>query len=613
MGKYTNADIKRIANAMRRQAADNPERPYALMIGAGCSKSAGIPLAGALVEEIKVTYRHEIERVLGTDCDDDYGACMAALSASEVRAVLKPYLDDAGVNWAHLGIACMIRAGYIGRVLTFNFDSVLARACGLLGLYPATYDFVTGVSTRTNFIVTPAILHLHGQGHGLALLNSAEETQEHAENLRPLLTDTLSRHPMLVAGYSGESDAVFNVLADVFDGEQRFCWAGHDTDCPEHVSTLLSKRVGSSEYIGEADADQFFVDLATELGCWPPKLFTNPYAHMLRELDPVIDYPGPDTDLLSETRTELEARAKEADAEQDTARDLLMKGDYQGVIDKLGEDPETEEDRHILGYALMRMANALNERIGPDFTSNDRKTMLALYDQASHYLTNDHTTFYNWGLALQTLAEQTQDEALFRECFEKYAKATDIKPDDHMAFNNWGLALQALAEQTQDEALFRESFDKYAKAVRIKPDKQETYYNWGNAIKALAMQTQDEALFRESFDKYAKATEIKPDDHMAYYNWGGVLLTAHELFKNSDYLDLAGPVLEKAKSLNPDDLYNFACLRTLQGREDDAMAALLHCQAAGKLPSLAHLQTDTDLDPLRERDDFKALLARLEK
>ncbi|MEM9600152.1 MAG: SIR2 family protein, partial [Pseudomonadota bacterium] len=235
MGKYTSADIKRIANAMRRQKGNVPDRPYSLLIGAGCSRTAGIPLASELVQEIKRDYEHEIAHRRGKDCDDDYGACMAVLSADEIRAVLTPHLEGAGVNWGHIAIAALMDAGYVSRVLTFNFDSVLARACGLLGLYPATYDFATGAPTRTNYIVSPAILHLHGQGHGHALLNSEDETYDHARALRLLLTDTLSHYPLLVAGYSGESDAVFAVLKDLFEGEQRLCWAGYETDCPAHV------------------------------------------------------------------------------------------------------------------------------------------------------------------------------------------------------------------------------------------------------------------------------------------------------------------------------------------------------------------------------------------
>ncbi|MBC8674074.1 hypothetical protein H2136_13025 [Aeromonas hydrophila] len=60
-------------------------------------------------------------------------------------------------------------------MLTFNFDNLLARSCGLLGLYPATYDFTAANLNLYHLIDNPAVVHLHGQSHGFAQLNSDRE------------------------------------------------------------------------------------------------------------------------------------------------------------------------------------------------------------------------------------------------------------------------------------------------------------------------------------------------------------------------------------------------------------------------------------------------------
>jgi predicted esterase len=54
--------------------------------------------------------------------------------------------------------------------------------------------------------------------------------------------------------------------------------------------------------------------------------------------------------------------------------------------------------------------------------------------------------------------------------------------------------------------------------------------------------------------------------------------------------------------------YNLACARALLGREDAAVAALERALELG-FDRDELLATDPDLDPLRDRDDFKALLA----
>ena len=67
--------------------------------------------------------------------------------------------------------------GYVDRVLTLNFDLVLENACGLLALQPAVYDFGVAPADDPGLIVSPAIVHLHGQSYGLVRLNTDEETR----------------------------------------------------------------------------------------------------------------------------------------------------------------------------------------------------------------------------------------------------------------------------------------------------------------------------------------------------------------------------------------------------------------------------------------------------
>lgn len=237
MSKYTPEDVKNIAEFIRH-AKDT--RPFALLTGAGCSKAAGIPLASELVDEINRTPRFEPAlRELSEDDRKNYGRVMACLGRNDRKGLLNPHLIGAKVNWAHIAIAAMIGAGYVARVLTFNFDNVLARACGICGIYPATYDFVTGASSSTDHIVSPAIIHLHGQGYGLSMLNSEAETERHAENLRPLLHATMHEYPLLVVGYSGLADRVFPILSQEYRGDERLFWVGYSENPEAHISDFI--------------------------------------------------------------------------------------------------------------------------------------------------------------------------------------------------------------------------------------------------------------------------------------------------------------------------------------------------------------------------------------
>jgi len=117
--------IKEIAETLR--SARYRGRAAHLLIGAGCSKSAGIPLASEIVREIRENYPEHFRRAFG-DGAGTYGGCMKFLTVNERRDLLSPYLTQARVNWGHLAIAQMMAEGIVDRVLTVNFDNLLARA-----------------------------------------------------------------------------------------------------------------------------------------------------------------------------------------------------------------------------------------------------------------------------------------------------------------------------------------------------------------------------------------------------------------------------------------------------------------------------------------------------
>jgi len=373
----------------------------------------------------------EIAHHLNEEQRYNYGACMGCLASHERRDLLNYHLDNAQVNWAHIAIASMMLAKFVTRVLTFNLDSVLAQACGLVGLYPAIYDFAAAPSDVTDHIVVPAIIHLHGQGFAHKMLNSEEETTQHAENLRPLVLNSFNQALFLVIGYSGLADAVFRIIKDSYRGAERLYWAGYEEDPENHVRSLLEKGDSTAEFLGKADADRFLIDLARALKCWPPQLFTDPYGHLLDELESVTPYSteeGDEPDLLSKLRTTLQTAQKEhaADAETDL-RVLFMKGDWDKLLE-LG-NPENDDEKDFIAWAYIMQGNELSD-----------------------------------------LAKLKEDEALYAESFGKYAKAVEIKPDKHEAYNNWGTALSDLAKLKEDESVLLEARDKLEQAEALYPD-----------------------------------------------------------------------------------------------------------------------------------------------
>jgi hypothetical protein len=79
--------------------------------------------------------------------------------------------------------------------------------------------------------------------------------------------------------------------------------------------------------------------------------------------------------------------------------------------------------------------------------------------------------------------------------------------------------------------------------------------------------------------------------------------------------------LTKLKGSPAVQLYNFACVYSLASAKDKAKqdeyaqraVALLRQAVLAGYKNVAHLKQDSDLDPLRLRDDFKMVLAEIEK
>lgn len=217
--------VQEVAQLLK-QAKDN-KKPYIFFTGAGCSRSAGVPTAIELISEIKEKFPIQIKNINSENEKYNYGLYMSALDKHERRQLLEPYIiKNQKINWAHIALACLMQEGYVQRVLTFNFDSILSRACSFLGLHPSIYDFATANPHLYHLINDPSIVHLHGQGTGFIQLNTKEETQDHTELLGDFIAATLNTNPSLFIGYSGNADEFFPLLKAKYSEQHRLIWTG---------------------------------------------------------------------------------------------------------------------------------------------------------------------------------------------------------------------------------------------------------------------------------------------------------------------------------------------------------------------------------------------------
>jgi hypothetical protein len=432
MAKYTRQDVQALALAMRN--AKYAGKPFALLTGAGCSLSAGIPSADGLLKLLN-DGDHGLRLRKALACDNlvgqNYGAVMGKMPLSDRKKFFDPLLKNAKVNWGHIALAGLMKDGFIGRVLTFNFDSILARAAGINGFYPATYDFGVAPSNTQHHLVMPSIIYLHGQGHGAVMKNSAKDTEDHAIALAPLLKNTLDNFGLLVVGYSGLADKVFPKLVECNTNENQVWWCDHsEGPLDEHVQTLFAKSEGSAMHLAGVDFDDLLIALGQELKSFPPSIFTNPSQHLLDEIAPILPPPkslDSAKGLLEDIKQKLEKWRIDPNSIESRLRILVMKAEYEAAI-ALKDGVKSEVEKVLLAWAYVGKGNALLSQAQLQFQG---------------------------------------DELLFNLSFIKFEEALKIKPDMHEALNGWGGALLFQFHKTNEAGLLVEAESKVRRAEQL--------------------------------------------------------------------------------------------------------------------------------------------------
>ncbi|AYA04563.1 hypothetical protein BEN74_18410 [Acinetobacter sp. WCHAc010034] len=555
--------VQEVAQLLK-QAKEN-EKPYVFFTGAGCSVRADVPTATEFIQEICKKFPIQVKNIDPEKDKYNYGKYMSALDKSERRELLKPHIiDNKKINWAHIALACLMQGGYIQRVLTFNFDSILSRACNLLGLHPSIYDFATANPHLYHLINDPSIVHLHGQGTGFVQLNTQEETLKHTEQLGDFIASTLNSNPSLFIGYSGNADEFFPLLEKKYSEQHRLIWTGRKENIDllevEPVKGFLKKNNNLTHYIGSIDADDFLIQLAKELEYFPPELFSNPYRFLDQQLENIQPYPlGDGLDILENLTGYLKEQAEKP----------LNKSLYTAVIHKY---PNKESTKGLTEKAI-----------------ND---IMWAYDQQAHYL-------------------KSQDK--FEESHKVYDQALAISARHYGCLHNYALSLATYANIKSDQTLFEKAFDLNEQAFKLQPSNADNLGNYALALSNLARINQDELLFEKAFEQFQMTLKILPN-HAGYLNNYGVVLADLAKLKNDENLfNNAFEQYQSALKIQPNHTYNLACYYSIKNNKELCKENLLHAVDHNTLPSSEHLNEDKDLDNVRTEQWFIDLLERLKE
>jgi Tfp pilus assembly protein PilF len=572
------------------QNARSRRRGCALLIGAGCSARAGIPTAAGFVEIIKKEFPNAYDRA----ATKTYPSCMAELTLIQRRDLIAQYVDEAKVNWAHLCIASLMEARFVDRILTTNFDLLLARACALMNAFPAIYDFATSQLLKRADIPDAAVFYLHGQRTGFVLMNTVQDMARHSTLLGPVFDDAGNGRVWIVVGYSGENDPVFNHLANVPRFDNGLFWIGYGDEEPApHVRENLLEQDKDAFFTRGHDADSFFVALTRELGIFPPDLVVRPFTRLQGALERITPFVNPDQpaedDVLSTPRQWIQSAIEEFEkpawdvimrdphakvAEGPAvltvaARYLLMQGRYQQVLEFRDDydSAPSDEFADVLSMAYVMRGNQLldDAKVTTTRAKEFFNQARAMYAEALAIKPDRHEALHNWGNLLLDMAKtKTAEEAkpLFDEAEKKYADAHQLAPEGYEILINWGNLLLDRAKATigeEAERFFDAAEAKYSAVLAIKPGLPNVLQNWGNLLldRAKTLNGKEaDRFFAAAEEKYDAALELKPDLYEALYQWGNLLLdrakASREEKKADELFALAEKKYQAALAIKPD-------------------------------------------------------------
>jgi hypothetical protein len=570
-------EVEDVAEAMR-----NARGGCVFLIGAGCSLSAGIPLASHFIAEIEKNFPSAFKRASDKK---NYNSVMSQLTTSQRSDLLNKYIEKARINWAHLALAQLFHQQKIDRILTVNFDPLIMRACALVGDFPAIYDLATASNFNENRIAPRSVFYLNGQHTGFTTLNAKEELEQHRTRLRQIVDNTGSRRIWVVVGYSGEADPLLELLAEKntrFDSG--LFWVGRREIPSDALRTQLLERDDKEAfYVGHQDADKFMTDLAQRLDCFPPDLLARPFDHIegiIKNIDfDTGDMPGR---AIKRKLTRKIKLAKLHDAKDASVTDFdwitaLLEGKNQDVVDwykqlcannsanKNADQPDEEQKRaaiwahiqigkasHGEALALLVNANGHDSTTLQDKVQAKWQQACQQFEQAQQIDPGQPEALVEWAWALtaraRTLAQSDIDDArsLWRLAGEKCRQALALNPNLPGALNNWGLALakeaDALAPNDLDTARqnWQLARDKFNQALSIEATMFEAANNQGVCFDSEADALAETDLptartyWKLACQQYQLALQIKPDMHEALNNWGVALASEADALTDED-------------------------------------------------------------------------------
>ena len=448
---------------------NNEDTEYIFFLGAGCSKSSGIPLASELAkawyEELKkqiikfdkFNKKHKISNSQGLDYGKFYFQIFEELFPTPLmqQKEIQRITNDDKVNpsLGYYVLASLMQLSSFNTIVTTNFDNLIQDALIYSGNKRAlviTHQDLAKFIKRDN---TPLITKIHGDAH-LHPFNNISSTKTIPDELKGAIQGLFTNAKVICIGYGGNDESI----ADFLNGCNRIdqvYWLNFSEPKDVKLSNWWDK-LSTKTYINEYDFDKIMSIIKSK-----------------------FDIKSPN----------FERRAK------------VLQDRYESAIQEEIEDIEQMKDKTYLDYFIL--GNTYD---------NQKEYIKAIqaYQKAIKLNPKYSDAYYNLGIMYV-------NEGQYDKAIEVYQKAIELNPKNDMAYNNMGIAYESNNEHIK-------AIQSYQKAIKLNPKYSDAYYNLG-----IVYGKEDE--YDKAIEVYQRAIELNPKNDKAYNNIGVIYKNKEEYDK----------------------------------------------------------------------------------
>jgi hypothetical protein len=258
---------------------------YALLLGSGVSRGAGIPTGWDVVQDLC----RKLAALLGEKCGDDpaawyhgkfgkdpdYSELLNELGSTpgERRNILTGYFEPTEKERedrkklptaAHRAIAKLVASGHIRCIVTTNFDRLMEQAIGDAGVRPtvvSTPDGIKGAVPLTH--AQCYVFKIHGDYLDTRIRNVTGELAKYDLKTRRLLDRILDEFGLIVCGWSADWDTALYAGIERCPSRRFSTYWAFRGKPSRKAESLIAIR--GAKVLGPIDADTLFVQIAEKV------------------------------------------------------------------------------------------------------------------------------------------------------------------------------------------------------------------------------------------------------------------------------------------------------------------------------------------------------------